>query len=107
MSDRKDVLPEADPAVAADEAAMAEDSGKTSYIEFVGQEPHGTEFYGSAGTHTITRKDIKDAWDLDLGTKEVVWRKGSNGRFLVPESSLPTEVADRLAADPMFKRVDI
>ena len=106
--DRNEVLPEADPEVRADEEAaleepQAEPQG-TEYIEFVGQQPYGTEFTTS---HTVSRKDLKDAYDIDLGTKEVVWTKGRNGRFLVKASDMSPEAVEVLENDPMFKRVTL
>lgn len=107
MSDVQDVelpeenvdLPEADAEIAADE--------EVEYLEFVGTKPFGTEFYGATGTHTVTRAQMKDRHDVDLGPKEVVWRKGKNGRFLVPVADMTPEAVEVLAADPMFKRVSI
>lgn len=81
---------------------------KTEYIEFVGQPPYGTEFYnGEFGTHTVYAKEFKAYHDLDLGKKEVVWRKGKNGRMLVPVSDITPEAAEYLESDPMFKRVEL
>lgn len=87
---------------------VPEEPAKTEYIEFVGQEPYGTEFYkGEHGTHTVFAKDFKKYHDLELGKKEVVWRKGANGRMLVPVSDITPEAAEYLASDPMFKRVTL
>lgn len=110
----------AEPELVADEKAVpAEEedavegepeggTGKTDYVEFLGTDPSvGTEFYGQHGTHSITRAHMKDTHDVDLGVKEVVWKRGKNGRFLVPASDLTSEVVDILIADPMFKLVSI
>lgn len=102
MSDVNE-LPEADPEVAADEQASAEEV-KTEYIEFVGMPPYGTEF---TSQHSVDRKHMKDYHDLDLGAKEVVWTKGKNGRFLVPVSDMTPEAAGYFESDPMFKRVSL
>lgn len=80
---------------------------QTEYIEFVGQEPHGTEFYGRLGTHSISAKHMKEFHDTELGKKDIVWTRGSNGRFLVPVTDMTPEAAEILARDPMFKRVSI
>lgn len=102
----------ADPEYGGDnpEGLVAEEPepAKTEYIEFVGQEPYGTEFYkGEHGTHTVFANDFKKYHDLTLGKKEVVWRKGANGRMLVPVSDITPEAAEYLATDPMFKRVTL
>jgi hypothetical protein len=80
------------------------ESDKTEYIEFVGDAPHGTEFHAS---HSITSKHMKDYHDVDLGKKEVVWARGTNGRFLVPVADITPEAAEILVADPMFRRVKL
>jgi len=101
---------DADESVAPDELAPEEpeEPAKTEYIEFVGQEPYGTEFYrGEHGTHTVFAKDFKEYHDLELGKKEVVWRKGKNGRMLVPVTDITPEAAEYLESDPMFKRVTL
>lgn len=84
-----------------------QEEAEVEYIEFVGEQPYGTEFYGRTGTHSITAKHLKEHHDVDLGKKEVVWQRGSNGRFLVPVSDITPEAAEVLAQDPMFKRVTI
>lgn len=90
------------------EQAPAPEEGKTEYIEFVGQPPYGTEFHrGEYGTHTVNAKDFKTYHNLDLGKKEVVWRKGANGRMLVPVADITPDAAEYLASDPMFKRVTL
>ncbi len=92
--------------VVADAEPVPDD--KKEYIEFVGQPPYGTEFYnGEYGTHTVFANDFKKYHDLDLGKKEVVWRKGPNGRMLVPVADITPEAAEYLASDPMFKRVTL
>lgn len=104
MSDVQDnTLPEADPEVAADEQETTEPA-KEEYIEFVGLPPFGTEF---THQHSVDRKHMKDYHDIDLGAKEVVWTKGSNGRFLVPVSEMTPEAAKYFESDPMFKRVTL
>jgi hypothetical protein len=93
---------------AINDSLVGEDSKATDtqeFIEFVGQEPYGTEFYGLKGTHSIDKKHMKDQHDVDLGAKEIVWKRGSNGRFLVPVSDMSLEAAEALVADPLFKRV--
>jgi hypothetical protein len=98
---------QAAPAELAEQEPAPEED-KTEYIEFVGQPPYGTEFYkGELGTHTVFAHDFKKYHDLELGKKEVVWRKGSNGRMLVPVSDITPEAAEYLASDPMFKRVTL
>ncbi len=85
-----------------------EEETTNEYLEFVGTDPiHGTEFYGANGTHSLTQKHMKEYHDVDLGKKEVVWKRGSNGRFLVPVSDLTPEAVEVLAQDPMFKKVSI
>jgi hypothetical protein len=79
----------------------------TEYLEFVGQEPYGTEFYGQTGTHTVTKAHMKEHHDVDLGTKEVVWKRGPNGRFLVPVADITPEAAEVLSNDPLFRRVTL
>jgi hypothetical protein len=91
-----------------DKVAEAQASDQIDYIEFLGLEPYGTEFYkGEHGTHSIERKHMKDYHDIDLGKKEVVWRKGTNGRMLVPVTDLNDETVAYLVTDPMFKRVTL
>lgn len=76
------------------------------FLEFVGTPPYGTEFYsGEFGTHVVTAKQLKDAYDVDLGKKEVVWRKDKNGRMLVSTEGLTPEAVEALANDQMFKVV--
>lgn len=110
-NDRENVVADKDEALLTEEPISDEstaDDGKTEYVEFVGSDPaHGTEFYGAKGTHSIDRKHMKDYHDVDLGTKEVVWSRGKNGRFLVPTSELTPEVVAVLEKDPMFKVVSI
>lgn len=89
----------------ADEKVQAET--KTKYLEFVGQEPYGTEFYGTTGTHTVYDAEMKKYYDVSLGRKEAVWKRGANGRFLVPEGDLSPEAVEVLANDPLFKRVEL
>jgi hypothetical protein len=92
----------------ADEA-QGDEQGETEYLEFLGTNPetHGTEFYRDGGTHTISRAHMKAIHGVDLGVKEAVWKRGSNGRFLVPVADLGPEAGEILAADPMFKRVTL
>lgn len=103
----------ADEEAAPDELAEQLDEApaepqKIEYIEFVGEKPYGTEFYrGEYGTHTVFAADFKKYHDLELGKKEVVWRKGANGRMLVPVSDITPEAAEYLASDPMFRRVEL
>jgi hypothetical protein len=80
---------------------------KVEYLEFVGSEPYGTEFYGQTGTHSITDKHMKEYHDVPLGKKEVVWSRGKNGRFLVPTADLNPDAVTVLADDPMFKVVTV
>jgi hypothetical protein len=107
MSNVAKEVPNPDTEVNETKASSVEDS-KTDYLEFVGTEPYGTEFYkGDAGTHSITKAQMKANHDIDLGAKEVVWRKGSNGRMLVNTSDMSPEAVDVLADDPMFRRVSL
>ncbi len=85
----------------------AEEPAKTDYLEFVGTGQYGTEFYGQRGTHVVTAKQLKEAYDVDLGVKEAVWKRGKNQRFLVPVADLNAEAVEALEKDPMFKRVSI
>ena len=83
---------------------------KTEYLEFLGTDPsgHGTEFYkDNGGTHTISNAQMKAAYDVELGVKEAVWKRGSNGRFLVPTADLNPKAVEILAKDPMFKLVEL
>jgi hypothetical protein len=97
--------------VATDEAAMPQtaeaEPEKTEYIEFVGQEPYGTEFISE---HTVTRRQLRDAWDVAI-PKDLKWTKtqgGPNaGRMLVPVSDMTPEAAEGFEKDPMFKRVSL
>jgi hypothetical protein len=94
--------------LAEEDLAAEPENDKTEYIEFVGMPPLGTEFYkGDLGTHSIDRKHMKDVHDIDLGAKEVVWRKGANGRMLVPVADIAPAVVAYLETDPMFKRVTL
>jgi len=95
----EDLTPEADEDEEAEPA--------TPYIEYVGTPPYGAQFIVE---HTITRKQIKDAWDLTM-PKDLKWTKAEGGplkgRMLVPVSDMTPEVAEGLANDPMFKRVEL
>lgn len=99
--------------VLADEQAAPaelapEEPAKTEYLEFLGTDPQfGTEFYGETGTHSITAKHLREVADVDLGVKEAVWKRGRNGRFLVPTSDLTPEAVDHLSHDAMFKVVSL
>lgn len=101
MSDIKDVELPADDKV---EANPEREDTKTEYIEFFGLDPrYGTEFHSE---HSITRAHFKKYHDLTT-PKDLVWTKGSNGRFLVPTADMTPEVAEVLAKDPAFKRVTV
>lgn len=93
--------------IVEDEVTAEPTEEKVDYIEFVGQQPHGTEFYGANGTHTVTRSHLKEYHDVDLGAKEVVWKRGANGRFLVPVNDISPEAVAVLEKDPLFKRVTL
>lgn len=88
--------------MAEQEAAEQAEAAPEEYIEFVGQEPYGTEF---TGQHSVDRKHMKEYHNVDLGAKEIVWTKGGNGRFLVPVGDMSPEAAAVLEADPLFRRV--
>lgn len=86
------------------EARQAAEAQKTEYVEFVGWPPFGTEFISE---HSITAKHMKEVHDIDLGKKEVVWRKGTNGRFLVPTKDISPDTVAYLKTDPAFKIVSL
>lgn len=113
--DRNEVLPEVDPEVAQDEAAMPEtteenqeaESG-TEYIEYVGDKAgYGTTFISE---HTVTRKQLREAWDVET-TKDLRWTKSeggpNKGRMLVPVSDMSEAAAKGFENDPMFRRVTL
>lgn len=77
---------------------------EVEYLEFVGFGPTGAEFYTS---HSVTAKQMKDHYDIDLGKNAIVWRKRPDGRMLVPVSDMTPEAAEILANDPMFKHVKL
>lgn len=88
--------------------AAEQEPEKTEYLEFLGTDSvHGTEFYGDTGTHAITNAHMKKYHDVELGVKEAVWKRGSNGRFLVPTKDLNPAAIEILVADPMFKLVTL
>jgi hypothetical protein len=93
-------------AEAVPELAEEQAPTETEYIEFVGDKPYGTEFYGQGGTHTITRKQFENYHDIKT-VKDLVWKRGANGRFLVPVADMSPEAAELLANDPMFRRVTL
>lgn len=95
-------------AAPAELAPEKQEPAKTEYLEFLGTNPEfGTEFYGDTGTHVITAKHLREAADVELGVKEAVWKRGRNGRFLVPTSDLTPEAVDHLSHDAMFKVVSL
>ncbi len=96
-----------DPKGESNTADKGDEKTQTEYIEFLGSAEYGTEFYRATGTHTVNRKDVQEAWGLELGHKEVVWRRGRAGRFLVPASEFSAEVRDALVATPEFKLVSL
>ena len=107
--DRNEV-PEADPEVRADEQAGLEpeqEEGKTQYVEFVGSEPFGTEF---TSEHTVTRKQLRDAWDVST-PKDLRWTKAQSGprkgRMLVQASDMSPEALEGFTNDPMFRVVEL
>jgi hypothetical protein len=120
MTDRNDDVAAQEAEVAADEQALPEtaepeqtepqEPAKTEYLEFVGDAQYGTQFYskevGAVG-HSVTAAHLKQYHDIDLGKKVVEWKRGANGRFLVPVSDMTPEAAELLANDPMFKRVEL
>lgn len=103
------VDPQEDPEAPQTEAreTEAEQPSGIEYIEFVGEKPHGTEF---SGGHTITRKQLKDAWDVDT-PNDLSWTKAeggpNRGRFLVPVSDMSPAAAEGLAKEPTFRRVTL
>lgn len=74
------------------------------YVEFIGWPPYGTEF---TSLHTISADHMREVHNIELGTEEAVWRKGSNGRFLVPTSSLSREAVAYLKTDAAFQVVNL
>lgn len=106
MKDQMKAVPEPDTEA---NLSAEEKPDATEYIEFVGDKPHGTEFYKvEGGTHSITAAHMKQYHDVELGAKEIVWRKKTEkGRMLVPVSDMTPEAAEIIAADPMFKRVTL
>jgi hypothetical protein len=93
------------PAEPAEQEAAPE---KTEYLEFLGTDPaHGTEFYKDSGTHTVSDAHMKSVHDVSLGKREAVWKRGRNGRFLVATADLNPAAVEILAADPMFKLVEL
>lgn len=75
----------------------------TEYIEFLGWKPYGTEFISE---HSVPKKHMKDTHDIK-STKDVVWRKGANGRMLVPVADIDPDVVDYLVTDEAFKKVTL
>lgn len=85
-----------------------ETKAEDEYVEFIGVPPYGTEFYKvGGGTHSITEAHMREHHNVGLGQEEVVWKKGANGRMLVPTSELTPEAVSVLAEDPMFEVVTI
>lgn len=104
MTDRMEEGPE----VFEGSEEQAPESEETEYIEFLGTDPqHGTTFYG---THTVSKKYLKDAWGVDT-PKDLTWAKQEGGpragRMLVPVSDMSPEAAEGLAKDRMFRRVTL
>ena len=115
MTDDRNEVPEADPEVRADEQVdldleqglEPEQESKTQYVEFVGSEPFGTEF---TSEHTVTRKQLRDAWDVST-PKDLRWTKAQSGprkgRMLVPASDMSPEALEGFTNDPMFRVVEL
>jgi hypothetical protein len=95
-----------DLVVVPDEDQEAQPS-EQEYIEFVGQEPHGTEFHSE---HTVTRKQLRDAWGVET-SKDLRWTKAAGGpnkgRMLVPVSDMSEAAAQGFENDPMFRKVTL
>lgn len=102
MSDVHDQDLSEDELFEEQEQAEAEDA-PTEYIEFLGWAPYGTEF---TSEHSVPKKHMKDVHDIKA-TKDVVWRKGANGRMLVPVSQIDKDVVDYLVTDVAFKKVTL
>lgn len=90
-------------------AEEAQEEAKTEYLEFLGTHPetYGTEFYKDQGTHSISKEHMKTFHDVDLGVEVATWKRGPNGRFLVPTADLNPAAVEVLAADPMFTLVKL
>lgn len=98
----------ADEAAAPEELAEQEEPAKVDYIEFLGTDPQfGVEF---TSEHTVTRKQLKDAWDVTT-PKDLRWEKKvggpHKGRMLVPVSDMSPEAAAGFENDSMFRRVTL
>lgn len=80
------------------------------FIEYTGEEPHGTAFLTS---HTLTKGDALWKRNKLTVTKDVTWERdplgpgiGQKGnRMLVDVEDLPDGVAEVLAKTPGYKRV--
>ena len=89
----------------AEQAAEAQaEPAKTTYVEFVGSPPYGTEFVND---HSVDKAHMRQYHDVDLGAEVVKWTKGKNGRFLVPADQMTPEAAKVLDNDPMFQVVEL
>lgn len=90
--------------VQAEAEPVAVEPETTEYIEFVGWKPYGTEF---TAEHSISGKHMQDTHDIKMTGKDLVWRKGANGRMLLPLDSINPEVAEYLETDEAFKKVSL
>jgi hypothetical protein len=117
--EERDILADEQAAEAIDQdnelAAEGEqepESETTDYIEFLGTDKeYGVEFYapGVVG-HTVTRKDLRDAWDVET-PKDLKWTKMAGGphkgRMLVKVEDMSEAAATGFENDPMFRRVSL
>lgn len=112
--DEKSAAVEADRVDAAETEELrqeAEAENNQGYIEFLGEEPHGTAFLT---THTLPRGD--GLWKRNKLTvnKDIVWERDPMGpaigqpgsRMLVPISDLPDGTLEILEKTPGYKRVN-
>lgn len=92
------------------EVPADEEQAPREYIEYLGEEPHGTAFLTS---YTIPKGDALWKRAGVKPTKDVVWERDPNGpgigqkgsRMLLPVEDMPDGTAAVLEKVPGFKRV--
>lgn len=93
-----------------EQQAASDANAEREYIEWLGEEPYGTDFIHS---HTLPRGDgLWKRAGLKVN-KDVTWERDPFGpavgqpgnRFLVPVEDLPNGVAEVLEKVPGYKRV--
>jgi hypothetical protein len=92
-------------------AALEEDERADGFLEYMGEEPHGTAFLQS---HTIPKGDGLWKRNKVSMSKDLVWERDPTGpsvgqkgnRFLLPLADVSPEAVDVLVKMPNYKRVD-